>query len=111
MAYCRLLICILSYSLLSITLSASQNGIREFKISAYPSCGITNPAFIYDCTNSSTDKNSCCYYSYGALTGCFMLDFVSQSTLSPGKLTITCGESITKVVQLMLILIVILLLI
>lgn len=35
-------------------------------------CGVNSPTSPDNCHQSSTSNNSCCYYSYGATTGCFL---------------------------------------
>lgn len=48
-----------------------QNEVKSF--SQNIACGKESVTYISDCTNSSTETNSCCYYSYSDYKGCFWL--------------------------------------
>lgn len=73
-----------------------------------PSCGIINPTHSYDCSQSTTDSNTCCYYTYGSQTGCFFLGSNYIGNYRIEGLSVNCSSKLIKIISLVLLLIVIL---
>ena len=87
------------------TASAVKN---NFIFQKKSSCGTSNPLHSYDCSQATTDTNTCCYYTYGSQTGCFFLGNNYNGSYKIDGLSVYCPSNIINTISLVLLLIVIL---
>jgi hypothetical protein len=70
-----------------------------------PTCGLQNPTQSFDCSQASTDSDTCCYFTYGSQKGCFKLGYSYSGSYSLEGLNVYCSSILMKGISLIFLLV------
>jgi hypothetical protein len=71
-------------------------GVEESYPNNLKKCGKTNPLSKIECSNYSTQSNSCCYFNYGGSTGCYSLGSKYIGSTTYGNYILQCDGTFMK---------------
>jgi hypothetical protein len=60
-------------------------------------CGVINPVNIASCSSSSTPTDSCCFYQYDGMTGCYWLGAKFYGRTVYSDMTLICSGNLMKI--------------
>jgi hypothetical protein len=74
----------------------SSNALLNSPATSGNTCFKVNPKTYEECYLNSTDTNSCCYYSYSGISGCYWLGTNYLGSTDVNGITMICSMSFTK---------------
>ena len=74
----------------------SANARFNTPVGSNYTCFMNNPPSYQECHNNSTEYNSCCYYMYEGISGCYWLGTSYEGSTINNEITLICSNSFLK---------------